>query len=399
VRVPADPQKKRVTNDWYIQTHHPFIQTSKQSEQERSMKNNLIQILLIQLIRISHGFVETSKSSILQQNRALRQSSFLSNVNHDLSSHTFMLMKNQEEEIIDKFDPLSLSSAEHWSSPVSAMALTSSLMGTATAFSLLPYSASAKFLEIANTEEAFKFSTGDFNPNNFRPVCPASDGIYRFAQSTTQNIVGKDNFVEYGPLIAGGLLRVRLELCVVESFFNEAVGPFIEREGLRWVLPLHETVETFLAGTIFALASTFILVGSTKIVSVLATYADVFVGLPARSLGGFAFDRARGKPVTFDIGFGPFKTRIVGPGSPQDDKNKPEETLADLMKFEGIEGKDLVIVVLAGGVKAFGETSKVVKEVLEALDLFVGRYLTLIATGYIGIKFIHFKIFPDFPPF
>jgi hypothetical protein len=399
VRVPADPQKKRVTNDWYIQTHHPFIQTSKQSEQERSMKNNLIQILLIQLIRISHGFVETSKSSILQQNRALRQSSFLSNVNHDLSPHTFMLMKNQEEEIIDKFDPLSLSSAEHWSSPVSAMVLTSSLMGTATAFSLLPYSASAKFLEIANTEEAFKFSTGDFNPNNFRPVCPASDGIYRFAQSTTQNIVGKDNFVEYGPLIAGGLLRVRLELCVVESFFNEAVGPFIEREGLRWVLPLHETVETFLAGTIFALASTFILVGSTKIVSVLATYADVFVGLPARSLGGFAFDRARGKPVTFDIGFGPFKTRIVGPGSPQDDKNKPEETLADLMKFEGIEGKDLVIVVLAGGVKAFGETSKVVKEVLEALDLFVGRYLTLIATGYIGIKFIHFKIFPDFPPF
>lgn len=399
MRVPADPQKKRVTNDWYIQTHHPFIQTSKQSEQERSMKNNLIQILLIQLIRISHGFVETSKSSILQQNRALRQSSFLSNVNHDLSPHTFMLMKNQEEEIIDKFDPLSLSSAEHWSSPVSAMVLTSSLMGTATAFSLLPYSASAKFLEIANTEEAFKFSTGDFNPNNFRPVCPASDGIYRFAQSTTQNIVGKDNFVEYGPLIAGGLLRVRLELCVVESFFNEAVGPFIEREGLRWVLPLHETVETFLAGTIFALASTFILVGSTKIVSVLATYADVFVGLPARSLGGFAFDRARGKPVTFDIGFGPFKTRIVGPGSPQDDKNKPEETLADLMKFEGIEGKDLVIVVLAGGVKAFGETSKVVKEVLEALDLFVGRYLTLIATGYIGIKFIHFKIFPDFPPF
>lgn len=363
------------------------------------MNNNLIHIFLIQLIRISHGFVETSKSSILQQNRALRQSSFLSNVNHDLNSHTFMRMKNHEEEIIDKFDPMNLSSAEHWSSPVSAMALTSSLMGTATAVSLLPHSASAKFLEIANAEEAFKFSTGDFNPNNFRPVCPASDGIYRFAQSTTQNIVGKDNFVEYGPLIAGGLLRVRLELCVVESFFNEAVGPFIEREGLRWVLPLHETVETFLAGTIFALASTFILVGSTKIVSVLATYADVFVGLPARSLGGFAFDRARGKPVTFDIGFGPFKTRIVGPGSPQDDKNKPEETLADLMKFEGIEGKDLVIVVLAGGVKAFGETSKVVKEVLEALDLFVGRYLTLIATGYIGIKFIHFKIFPDFPPF
>lgn len=350
------------------------------------MKNKLIQLLLLQLIKVSHGL-------------ALRQSSFLSNVKDDCRSRTFMRMKNQEDEVINTFDPLNVSSSDYWSSPVSAMVLTSSMMGTATAISLLPYSASAKFLEIANAEETFKYSTGDFNPNNFRPVCPTSDALYRFGQSTTQNIVGKDNFVEYGPLIAGGLLRVRLELCVVESFFNEAVGPFIEREGLRWVLPLHETVETFLAGTIFALASTFILVGSTKIVSVLATYADVFLGLPARSLGGFAFDRARGKPVTFDVGFGPFKTRLVGPGSPQDDKNKPEETLADLMKFEGIEGKDLVIVVLAGGVKAFGETSKVVKEVLEAIDLFVGRYLTLIATGYIGIKFIHFKIFPDFPPF
>ena len=63
-------------------------------------------------------------------------------------------------------------------------------------------------------------SSGEFNPDNFRPVCPTSDGIYRFAQSTTQSLVGPDNFVEYGPLIAGGLLRVRLELCVVESFFN-----------------------------------------------------------------------------------------------------------------------------------------------------------------------------------
>ena len=42
---------------------------------------------------------------------------------------------------------------------------------------------------------------------------------------------------------------------MVESFFNEAVGPFIKENGLSWILPLHETVETFLAGTIFALAT------------------------------------------------------------------------------------------------------------------------------------------------
>ena len=40
---------------------------------------------------------------------------------------------------------------------------------------------------------------------------------------------------------------------------------------------------------------------------------------------------------------------------------------------------------------------KVFREFIEALDLFVGRYLVLIASGYIIIKFLHFKIFPDFP--
>ena len=43
--------------------------------------------------------------------------------------------------------------------------------------------------------------------------------------------MGREKFIEYGPLIAGCLLRVRLELCVVESFFNEAVGPFIQENG------------------------------------------------------------------------------------------------------------------------------------------------------------------------
>ena len=116
-------------------------------------------------------------------------------------------------------------------------------------------------------------------------------------------MVGDENFSEYGPLIAGGLLRIRLELCVVESFFNEAVGPFIKENGLRWILPFHETVETFLAGTIFALATTFILVGSTKLIQIIAFYGDLIVGGPCRLFGGFFFDRARGEPVTLDVSF------------------------------------------------------------------------------------------------
>lgn len=59
-------------------------------------------------------------------------------------------------------------------------------------------------------------STGQFDPNNFKPVCSASDGLYRALQGATQGIIGAENYIEYGPLIAGGLLRVRLELCVVE---------------------------------------------------------------------------------------------------------------------------------------------------------------------------------------
>jgi len=240
-------------------------------------------------------------------------------------------------------------------------------------------------------------SKGDFDPATFKPVCSASDGFYRFLQSTTQLIVGDDAFVEYGPLIAGGLLRIRLELCVVESFFNEAVTPFIKKNGLNWVLPLHETVETFLAGSVFALASTFILVGSTKIVAVVFTYIDFLVGVPCRLIGGFTFDRALGKPVTLEIGIGPFKTQVIGPK--KDEVTEPILDNSDASKIDisKIKVQQYPVLLLSGVVKATGEISGFTREVIEGIDLFIGRYLTLIATGYIVLKFVHFKVFPDFP--
>lgn len=127
------------------------------------------------------------------------------------------------------------------------------------------------------------------DPSSFTPVCPASDNFYRFGQTLVVGVVGQESYKEYAPLIAGGLLRVRLELCVVESFFYEAIIPFIKENGLSWVLPLHETVETFLAGTVFAVATNFILLGSTKIITVLATYADIFLGFPFRVVGGIGW--------------------------------------------------------------------------------------------------------------
>lgn len=239
--------------------------------------------------------------------------------------------------------------------------------------------------------------TQSFDPKSFVPVCGASDTFYRALQGTAQTIVGRENFVEYGPLIASGLLRIRLELCVVESFFNEAVGPFIQMNGLSWVLPLHETVETFLAGTVFALATTFILVGSTKILTVVFTYTDFFLGAPLRLLGGFIFDRARGKPVTLDIGLGPFKTRVIGPKDLEGEKNKKDNPYDYSVDMSSLKPAELPVVILSGGVKVAGQSIGLLREVLDAIDLFVGKSLILWVTAYVGIKFIHFKILPDFP--
>ena len=191
-------------------------------------------------------------------------------------------------------------------------------------------------------------SEGNLNPENFAPVCSVSDGFYRFLQQSTVYLVGEQSFVEYGPLIAGGLLRIRLELCVIESFFNEAVGPFIAKNGVSWILPLHETVETFLAGLIFALATAFISIGSTKILNVIATYTDFLIGAPARLFGGFTFDRASGKPVTLDVGFGPFKTRLVGP--PKEVVDQQE------LELSKVAIPTLVILFVSGTIKFFGQT-------------------------------------------
>jgi hypothetical protein len=120
-------------------------------------------------------------------------------------------------------------------------------------------------------------------------------------------------------------------------------------------------VETFLAGTIFALATTFILVGSTKLIQIIAFYGDLLVGGPCRLLGGFFFDRARGEPVTLDVSFfGFFKTRLVGP--PVDFKEeeiKKASGQKQLVDFDKVKPAEIPLLVLSGGVKLVGEASRV----------------------------------------
>ena len=276
------------------------------------------------------------------------------------------------DEITSVFDPLGCSDGWDESSPVLHLTQHGIVDGASPASNSLSFPAkvAAPILALStivlHPDDSYAASTplsqGDFNPDTFRPVCAASDSFYRFLQGSTRAVVGDENFSEYGPLIAGGLLRIRLELCVVESFFNEAVGPFIKENGLNWILPWHESVETFLAGTIFALATTFILVGSTKLIQVIAFYGDLVVGGPCRLFGGFFFDRARGEPVTLDVSFfGFWKTRLVGP--PVDFKEEESKKNAlggeKLLDFDKVKPTDIPLLALSGGVKVVGEASKV----------------------------------------
>ena len=192
-----------------------------------------------------------------------------------------------------------------------------------------------------------------FDPAKFAPVCTASDAIYRGAQQSIAVIVGPKVFEEYAPLIAGGLLRVRLELCVVESFFGEAVLPFVQKNGLSWVLPFHETVETFLAGTIFALVLNFILVGSTKILQVVVTWFDFFLGMPSRFVSTKAIDQL---------------------SDDSDETPKPA-------------------VVAFTVSKTAGEAIGLARQFVDALDVFTSQYLSLTTAAYITFKFLHFRVF------
>ena len=147
----------------------------------------------------------------------------------------------------------------------------------------------ASFAALRPEERAFAAvtSAASIDPFfNFNPVCPASDGVFRVGQKAALGLAGADNIENYRPLINDVLIRVRTELCVLESFSRETALPFIREKGLGWVLPLHETSETYLAGVVFMVGANFILLGSTKVVAILAIYHDLSVGLVARGAGG-----------------------------------------------------------------------------------------------------------------
>ena len=237
------------------------------------------------------------------------------------------------------------------------------------------------------------------DPKTFQPVCPASDGFYNFGKTLITATVGPEAYKEYAPLIAGGLLRVRLELCVVESFVYEAIVPFIKENGLSWVLPVHETVETFLAGTVFAIASNFILIGSTKIVTVIFTYGDVFLGFPFRVVGGLGWKGLEANvpekepPVPVEEEPQDFLAKLF----PEEKPKYQPPSLQKVVRANTGAPAQTAQLVFWGALRGVGEVSKSVREGIELLDIFVGRYLLLTTVAYVGIKFVHFKLWDPFP--
>lgn len=80
------------------------------------------------------------------------------------------------------------------------------------------------------------------------------------------------------------------------------------------------------------------------------------VGIPSRTFGGFFYDRALGRPVTLDIGFGPLKSRILGPSDEVLAEQKEKEELVDLSS-----PVTLLVVLTSGTVNIVGKTAGVRK--------------------------------------
>eukprot|EP00873_Tetraselmis_striata_P041368 jgi/Tetstr1/461632/TSEL_006732.t1 len=258
---------------------------------------------------------------------------------------------------------------------------------------------------------------------NFNPVCPAADGLFRMGQQGAMAVAGSENIENYRPLINDVLIRVRTEICVLESFVRETATPFIQEKGLGWVLPMHETSETYLAGVVFMVGANFILLGSTKVVAILAIYADLLTGLPARLLGK-ALSAAEDKSEerynkqmeklmakqmeeikgvmknTAQASARESKTAEVNSKYNQKMEELKARLDGDLAKREGSTlGKaSQVATAAAVPLRIYGKSSLTIRQVLEVFDTFCSRYFVTFTVTYIIIKTLHYVFFPDIFP-
>eukprot|EP00667_Euglena_gracilis_P010639 EG_transcript_10846 len=256
------------------------------------------------------------------------------------------------------------------------------------------------------------------NPDffNFQPVCPASDGVFRLGQSLATGLAGDQTVEDYRPLINDVLIRVRTELCVLESFMRETAAPFIAEKGIGWILPLHETSETYVAGVVFMVGANFILLGSTKVVAILAIYADLIVGLPSRLLGNTLGVIGRGPVARIEQDMEKAMAKqseeirsLVQRGDSNLDSAMQQvnaryiKILEDLRAQKvaaetsttGVSRVQTVLRTVAMPLSLYGRVSLSLRQGLELFDTFCSRYFVTFTVGYIIVKTLHFVFFPD----
>tara|TARA_B100000405_G_scaffold287477_1_gene235523 strand:- start:28 stop:1737 length:1710 start_codon:yes stop_codon:yes gene_type:complete len=255
----------------------------------------------------------------------------------------------------------------------------------------------------------------------FNPVCPASDGVFRVGQRAALALAGDQNIENYRPLINDVLIRVRTELCVLESFSRETALPFVKEKGLGWVLPIHETSETYLAGVVFMVGANFILLGSTKVVAILAIYHDLSLGLLARGAGrllGMATPEAEEEKREREFNelmekqMAEVKGLMMNPLLSREDREKQtaevnaryaammEDTKAAAdVRAKGDETSALSKARKGAGAVAvplrlYGKASGLFRQGCEVFDTFCSRYFVAFTVTYIIVKTAHYVFFP-----
>ena len=186
-------------------------------------------------------------------------------------------------------------------------------------------------------------------------------------------------------------------------------------------LPIHETSETYLAGVVFMVGANFILLGSTKVVAILAIYHDLSLGPLARGAG-----------------------RLLGMATPEAEEEKREREFNELMEKQMAEVKGLMMNPLlsrgdrekqtaevnaryaammedtkaaadvrqkgdetsalskarkgAGAVavplRLYGKASGLFRQGCEVFDTFCSRYFVAFTVTYIIVKTAHYVFFP-----
>ena len=243
-------------------------------------------------------------------------------------------------------------------------------------------------------------------------------------QRAAQNLAGDENIENYRPLINDVLIRVRTELCVLESFVRETAVPFVQEKGLGWVLPRTETSETYLAGVVFMLGANFILLGSTKVVAIMAIYHDLSLGLATRLIGsalgtlGPANEKERRQQELNEIMDKQMEElKKLMKKTDLSKEKRAKETQAINEKYaeqlellrgyqeeqtnsddaRGLSTVRQVAGAVAVPLKLYGTVSQKGRQVLEVFDTFCSRYFVAFTVTYIIVKTAHYTVFKEFP--